>query len=111
KTVMRMEMMMWLFMRARSSGQPRRVQQEVDGLDADERDDHAAQTVQQEIAPQDAPRAERAILNALQREWNQRDDDQRVEDDRGENRALRRGQPHDVERLQLGERGQEQRGD
>ena len=46
--------------------------------------------------------ADRPILHAAQRQRNQRDDDQGVEDDGRENRALRRREMHDVERLQFG---------
>ena len=55
--------------------------------------------------------ADRPIAHAFQRQRNERDDDQRVEDDRREDGALRRRQPHDVERLQLRVEGDEHRRD
>ena len=54
-------------------------QYQVDGLDADERHDQAAEAVDQQVAIQDGGGAERAVGNAFQRQRDQRDDDQRVE--------------------------------
>src|SRR4029077_7255314 len=42
-----------------------------------------------------------AVSDALQRQRDERDDDQRIEDDRRQDGALRRRQIHNVERLQL----------
>src|SRR4029077_13007221 len=83
-----------------SSGEMQGGDREVDRLDADERDDHAAAAVDPQVAPQQWAGPDRAIAHAFERQRNERDDDQRVEDDRRENGALRRRQPHDVERLQ-----------
>ena len=55
--------------------------------------------------------ADRAIAHAFQRQRNERDDDQRVEDDRRQDGALRRRKLHDVERLQLRIEGDEHRRD
>ena len=63
--------------------------QEVDGLDADERDDDAAEAVDEEVPAQELRGADRAVGDPLQGERNERDDDQRVEDDRRQDRALR----------------------
>ena len=71
-----------------SSGEMQGGDGEVDRLDADERDDHAAAAIDPEIAPQQRAGADRAIAHAFQRQRNERDDDQRVEDDRRENGAL-----------------------
>src|SRR5215472_1196288 len=73
----------------------------VDELDADERDDNAAKAVDQKIAPQDAGGTHWTIGHAPQCQRNERDDDERVEDDRREDGALRSRQVHDVERLKL----------
>src|SRR5215831_16148151 len=63
---------------------------EVDRLDAEERNDDAADSVDQKVEPQQSGGADWAIAHALQRQRNERDDDQRVEDDRGQDGALRR---------------------
>ena len=76
------------------------VHDQVDQLDPDEGQDHAAEAVDQQVAPQKRRRADRAILDAAQGERDERRDDQRVEDDRGDDRALRRAQVHDVQRVQ-----------
>src|SRR5271163_2240037 len=76
--------------------------QDVDDLDADERNDDAAEAVDGQVAAKQGRRADGAIGGAFQRERNQRDDDQRVEDDRREDRGLVRMQAHDVERRKFG---------
>src|SRR5262249_17883641 len=83
------------------SGEVEGGEHEIDRLDADEWNDDAADAIDQQVAPQQRAGADRTITHAFERQRDQRDDDQRVEDDRGENRALRGGQVHDVERLQL----------
>ncbi len=70
-------------------GETQRFDDDVDRLDADERNDDAADAIDQQVAGQNRGRAERTIRHAAQRERNQRDDDQRVENDRRQNRALR----------------------
>src|SRR5213593_4168480 len=70
-------------------------QDHVDELDARERNEDAAHAVDPDMPPQDGRGADRAVAHALQGERNQRDDDESVEDDGGEDRALRRGQPRD----------------
>src|SRR5262249_32109312 len=84
-----------------SSGKVQGRDREVDGLDADERNDDAAYAVDQQVTAQQRPGADRAVGDALQRQRDQRDDDQRVEDDGRQDGALRARQAHDVERLQL----------
>src|SRR5271167_3254978 len=59
------------------------IDHEVDGLDPGERNDDAAEPVDQQVPLQQRPGADRAIGDPFERERNQRDDDQRVEDDRG----------------------------
>src|SRR6476619_754155 len=65
-------------------------QQLVDGPDARERRDDATESVDEQVAREERRGFLRAVLHASQRQGHERDDDQRVEDDRGENRALRR---------------------
>ena len=72
-----------------SSDEVQGVDGEVDRLDADERDDHAAKAVDEKVAPQQRACADRTIGDAVQRQRDQRDDDQRVEDDRRQDGALR----------------------
>ena len=65
-------------------------------------DDNAADSVNQQVAAQQAARIQRPVLHAPQRQRNQRDDDQRVENHGGEHGALRRMQAHDVELSRTG---------
>src|SRR5215469_7653781 len=81
----------------------------VNGLNADERHDDAAQTIDEEVATQERSRTDRSEGNSFERQWDQRDDDKRVENDGRQNGALRRLQAHDVERLQLRVEGEEHR--
>src|SRR6516162_6070909 len=62
---------------------------EVDGLDSDERDDQPADAVDPQVPAEQRRGGGRPVANAAQRERNQRDDDQRVEDDRRSDRRLR----------------------
>src|SRR5580704_5584180 len=71
---------------------------DVDRLDADEGQDEAAQAIDEKIAPEQGRRADRPVSDALQRQGNEGDDDQSVEDHRGQDRGLRRRKAHDVER-------------
>ncbi|MNX89401.1 hypothetical protein D3C86_1214150 [compost metagenome] len=64
-----------------SSGETERRNSEVNGLDADEGNDDAAEAIDDQIARQQRAGANRTIFNALQRQGDQRDDDERVEDD------------------------------
>src|ERR1700694_1684682 len=73
----------------------------IDELDAGEGHGDPAQAIDQEIAAQDGGRSHRAIGNATQSKRDERDDDQRVEDDRRQDGALGRRETHDVERLKL----------
>ena len=61
---------------------------QVDELDADERSDDPADAVDCEIAAQDFAGGRGPIFHALERERDQRRDDQRVEDDRRQDRAV-----------------------
>ena len=71
-----------------SSGEMQGGDDEVDDLDADERHDEAAEAVDQKVAAQQRGRADRPVGDALQRQRDQRDDDQRVEDDGRQDRAI-----------------------
>ena len=70
--------------------QPNGGDEHVNELDADEWDDDAAESIDEEVALQQGSRGHRPVLHAAQSERDQRDDDQRVEDDRGEDGGLRR---------------------
>src|SRR5579872_916560 len=87
----------------RMSREPQRRDDDVHDLDAHKGRDDAADAVDEEIAPQQRLGAHRTVRHAAQRERHQRDDDERIGDDRGQNRRLRRLEPHDVERDQDGE--------
>src|SRR5262245_40895227 len=73
-----------------------RDQHEIDRLDADERSDQASAPVDPQVAPQQPRRSQRAVADAAQRERHERQDDERVEDDGGEDRAPRCREPHHV---------------
>ena len=62
---------------------------EIDELDADERNDDAAEAIDEQVALQNGERAHRFVGHAAQRQRNQRDDDERVENDGAEDRAGR----------------------
>src|SRR5579862_3109604 len=70
---------------------------QVDYLDTDERSDDAADAVYEQVPTQQRGGAERPITHSAQSQRHERDDDERVENDRGKNRGLRRLQPHDVQ--------------
>src|SRR3954451_7312469 len=82
-----------------SSNQVQGRDHEVDRLDADERNDDAAKAINQQITLEQRPGPHGAIPHALERKRNEGDDDQRIEDDRREDGALRTHQVHDVEGL------------
>ena len=73
---------------------------QVDSFDPDERRDDAAESIDEQIPAQQRGRAHRPVGDAPQRKRDQGDDDQRIEDDRRENRALRTRQVHDIQRVQ-----------
>ena len=62
---------------------------EIDELDADERNDDAAEAIDEQIALENREGAHRLVGDAAQRQRNQRDDDERVENDGAENGAGR----------------------
>ena len=66
------------------------VDEEVDQLDADKRDEDAADAVDEEIAAEHGRGADRPVGDAPQRQRDEGDDDERVEDDRAQDRAQRR---------------------
>src|SRR5215469_11945932 len=74
---------------------------DVDELDADERHDDAADAIEPEVAPQDRGGTGRPVRDAAQGERDERDNDEGVEDDRREDRALRVPEAHDVEDAKL----------
>src|SRR5215831_13593506 len=76
-------------------GQPQRRDQHVDNLDSDEWNDYAADTIDQQVARQDRGGTERPILDPAQRQRDERDNDERVENYRGKDRALRSAEVHD----------------
>src|SRR5713101_1416301 len=79
-----------------SSCEMKRRDYHVDSLDSQKWNYHAAEAVDEKIAGKDRGGAERTITHASERQRYQR-----VEDDRGQNRALRRREMHHVEPLQL----------
>src|SRR5437588_10705686 len=89
----------------RSSGEVDAGDDDVDGLDADEGDDHPSDAVDEQVAAEQSRGADGPVLDSLQRQRDQGDDDQRVEDRGREDGALTAVQLHDVERAERGEGG------
>src|ERR1700677_1492765 len=82
-----------------SSGEMQGRDHEVDGLDADKWNNHAAKAVDQKVAAEQPCGSDRTIAHALKRQRNKGDDKQRIEDNRRKDGALGSGEPHDVQRL------------
>src|ERR1700722_20932981 len=82
--------------RRNMSMHPQSDEQQIDELYADERGDHAAHAVDQEVSPQDGGRAHRLELDAAQRQRDEYDDDDGVEDDRRQDGRMGIVQSHDV---------------
>src|SRR2546426_10065683 len=70
--------------------QPERRDDRVDDLDPDKWHDNAADAINEQISAEKGFRAHRAVRDAPQRQGHQRDDDDRIEDHRGQNGRLRR---------------------
>src|SRR5215470_7416341 len=66
----------------------------VHELDPRKRDEDAAHAVDPEVAPEDGRRADGTVKDAAEGQRDERNDDQGVEDDGGENGTLRRGEMH-----------------
>src|SRR5215831_17705787 len=79
------------------SGKMRGSKQHVDDLDADERQQNAADAIDEHVATQDRPGADRTIFHALEGERNQRRNDEGVENDSRQNGAVRCGKVHYVQ--------------
>ena len=67
----------------------KRRDDEVDEFDADERNDNAAEAIDEQVALQDGERAHWLVCNATQGQRDQRDDDERVKNDGAQNGAGR----------------------
>ena len=59
--------------------QVERRNDKIDELDANKRNDNAADTVYEQIAPQRGERPDGSVFDAAQRQRKERDDDERVE--------------------------------
>ena len=55
----------------------------IDQLDSNERNDDAADAINEQVAPQHCCSRHWLVTDSAKCERNQRDDDQRIEDDRG----------------------------
>src|ERR1700681_934529 len=80
-----------------SSNNSKIRQQHVDKLDSDKRCNNSANAIDQQVPLQQSRRAERTIPHATQREWDQGDDDQRVENYGGKDGRLWRAKVHHVQ--------------
>src|SRR3954468_12496848 len=76
-------------------------QHEVDDLDSEEGSDDAADAVDEERAAEEGGGPERPVAHAAERERDQQDDDEGVEDHRGEDGAVGRGELHHIEWREL----------
>src|ERR1043165_1190618 len=77
-------------------------QQQINELDPNEWNNQPPQAVDQQVVFEQAGRADGPVLHTFQCEWDQENDDQRVENHRRQNRALRRCKPHDVKAIEHG---------
>src|SRR5262249_39580636 len=93
---------------SRSPSKPQRHQQ-VDQFDPRKGYDHPTQSIDQQVPLQQGTGADGLIGDPTQREGYQQRDDDGIEDDRGQDRALRTVEPHDIQSLQTWDRGDEQR--
>src|SRR5262245_26267364 len=73
----------------RSCRDMQRDHDDVDQLDTDERNDDAAESPDEEVAPQERIGAERLVCDAAEGDRNQQRDDDGIEDDGGEDRRRR----------------------
>src|SRR5258708_38454401 len=80
----------------RSSNHSKIRQQHVDKLDSDKRRNNSTHAIEQQVPLQQSRRAERPITYAAQSQWDQGNDDQRVENYSGKDGGLRRAQVHHV---------------
>src|SRR5882672_7274167 len=70
---------------------------DIDQFDGNELNNDSAHAIDKQVALQRREGANGRIFHAAQRQRDQRDDDERVENDGAEDRALRRNELHDVE--------------
>src|SRR5262250_1250361 len=73
----------------RSCREMHRDHDDVDQLDADERNDDAAKSPDEQVAAQERIGPERLVLDATERDRDEQRDDDGVEDDGGEDRRRR----------------------
>src|SRR4030043_793962 len=86
------------FMGTPSSRKMERVHRHFDELDPGKREQDASQPVNQEVAAQKRPSAQRPEMHPAEGQGDERDDDEGVEDNGAQDGALGGNQPHDVER-------------
>ena len=82
---------------------------QVDELDPNERNNDTTKAIDEQVTLQDRERANRLVRDAAQRKWNQRDNNQGVENDSAQDRAGRAVQVHDVQRRNRRERRHQHR--
>lgn len=75
-------------------------QQHVDQFNADKRNHDSTHPIDQQVTSQQRTGSNRTIRKALQGERNERDNDQRVKDDGGQDRTVRCRQMHDIQRIE-----------
>ncbi|CAN3963334.1 2-oxoglutarate ferredoxin oxidoreductase subunit beta, partial [Dysosmobacter welbionis] len=85
----------------KAEGSQHRGDDQVNDLDAHEGGDDAAQAVDHHVPAQHLPGGHGAVLDALHGQGDQAGDDNGVEDQRGQDGAVRGRQPHDVQHVQL----------
>src|ERR1700679_3717623 len=90
-----------------ASGQMKEDEELVDELDPHERDEDAAEPIDEEVPAKEQRRSDRSVLNAAERERDEEDDYDRIEDDGRENRAVGGREVHHVEPREGGVRRDE----
>src|SRR4030042_5837494 len=85
------------------------IDNNINELNPGEGGDEPSQAVDHEIAPEERSRSQGPEAHAAERQGDEGDDDEAVEDDRTEDGARRRTEPHDVEGRDNGE-GADQHG-
>src|SRR3981081_3044221 len=94
-----------------SSNNPKIRQQYVDKLDSDKWGNNSTNAIEQQVPLQQSCRTERPITHATQSEWDQGDDDQRVENYGGKDGGLGRAKVHHVQGTQHRKGAGKHRGD
>src|SRR6267142_3081034 len=78
--------------------------QDIDEFYSDKWRDYATQTIDEQVPTEQSGGAYGPVPDAAKRQGNKRDDDQRIENNRRQDRRLRRREAHDIEYVELRKR-------